>query len=294
MANTITGMVKILNTNFLVDQSNTITISTGTTEDNLYDFDRDTKWQSVGSNDITTETVTVTFTSAQTISRIMLLQMNFDTFNVQYLNGSTWTDFTNVYDETASGSAVYGTAVYGTGTYGGGNVMTGIHFSGNTDTTKYFEFDSVSTTQIRIQINTTITANAEKEMVELYIGTETGTFVEDWFGAPNNNKPIVSNTNALYLKKSNGGMIKYEKSDKFSTNVSLKELLNTADQTIMNTMYDNGEFAILPCGGVPYVQRGMRLQDFFHVVIEGNLEGEFAIGRDSNIGMNYNFVLWER
>jgi hypothetical protein len=59
-------------------------------------------------------------------------------------------------------------------------------------------------------------------------------------------------------------------------------------------MFDLGQFAILPCGAVPYTQRGMRLVDFYHVVLQGNEQQRFSVGRVENMGLDFNFQLMEQ
>lgn len=126
------------------------------------------------------------------------------------------------------------------------------------------------------------------------MGAEIGTFTEDITSSPNSYLPILSETRSIYITKSNGGTIKYERGDKYRASVTLVEMLETADQDIVNTMYQDGQFAILPCGAVPYTQQGWRMQDFFNVIIRGNKEAQFAIGRVADIGLNYSFELLEQ
>jgi hypothetical protein len=276
MANTITGMVKVFYNNYLVDYANTITLSSGTNSNYLYDFDRSTKWQSSGSNDTTTESIIVTFTSSQSISRLLFINENWKDYHVYYWNGSDYADFASVYKDATTA------------------VASSISATANTNTSLYYEFTEVSTTKIKIEITKTLTTDAEKYLYELYIGKEIGTFTADLASLPNSIKPVYSNTNAIYNKKSNGGIIKYERSNKFNAQFDIKELLNTADQTIINIMYDQGQFAILLCGSIPYTQRGWRNQDLFNVIIDGNEQVEFSIGRVAMMGLSHSFVLLEQ
>ena len=273
----ITGMMKVLYQNKLLTEAFTLTASTNNAAGvNLYDLDRDTKWRSSGSNDTVTETITAVFTYSQTIDRILLLGMNFKEFTIKYWNGSSYVNFSNVIEAygVSAGSAISSTT--------------------NTSTSKYYEVTPVSTLRVQISILKTITAGQEKEMMELYIGDEIGTFLEDVFSSPSKFEATYSDTNSTYLTKSNGGTIKYERSDKYNAKVKLSELWETNDQGIVNTMYDEGQFAIYPCGGIPYTQYGMRAQDLYHVIIRGNLELAFAVGRDSALGLNYQFELLEQ
>ena len=292
-------MIKILYNNYLIDFGNTITALSGSASlTNLTDLDRSTAWQSQSSSDAITELIEIEFDDAQDLDRLMLIEMNFKDFHVWYWDEAAWADFTNVY--TNIDSAVSDYTYEGAGvTYGGAGVVygtgiTGIVDSDNSLSTRYFEFDSVNTTKIRIECTYTITANDEKELNELYLGEEIGTFVQDLTSKPCKYRPVRSDTRSTYRTKSNGGTIKYERGDKYRTKISVKELLNSADQTIYYAMFDQGQFAILPCGGVPYTERGWRLQDFYHVVIKGDETAEFAIGRVSDLGINDEFELLEQ
>jgi hypothetical protein len=277
MARTITGMMKIFKQNFLAAEALTFSVTSGAASiDNIKDFDKNTKWVSVGSDDLTTEVITITFTNSVTINRLLLLNMNFKNFSAEYWNGSIWTDFTNVYSDATS------------------SVKSEISETANTENSKYYEFDEVTTTKVRVSATETFIANAEKFLHEMYVGSEIGTFIDDITSSPNKYKPIVSNTRSTYITKSNGGMIKYERGDKYNVKVDIKELFNTEDQDIVNTMYDDGQFAIYPCGAIPYSQRGWRAQDLYNVIIRGNNQAEFAVGRVAAIGTNYSFEWWEQ
>jgi len=316
MTNSITGYFKALKQNYLVTNTVTLTASTGTaTIENIKDFDKETAWSSVGSNDTVKETIDIVFTSAVTVDRLVLLQMNFKYFGVFFWDGGQWKNFTGVHSVLSPATvpgAIYGTDVYGTGTYGftpsNGAVYgtskygsaiyaepgAGIQETENNDTSKYYEFSLVTTTKIRIEVLRTITPDAQKELVELYIGKEIGTFVDDITSSPNAYQPVLSDARAIYLTKSNGGTVKYVRGSKYFASVELNQMLYTSDQNIINTLYDDGQFAILPCGAVPYAQEGWRLQDFFNVVIKGNQEAIFSVGRVADMGMSYVFELLEQ
>ena len=295
MANTITGMVKILKQSFFLTKGFTLAVLTGSsTKDNIFDLDRATQWTSSGSNDSTLETVIVTFTTAQSINRLMIIDMNFKQFNIQYWDGTAYTDFTGVFDTAPSNTGVYGTGTYGSTVYGTEGTTSAINFLINGDTTKYFEFDTVSTTQVRISVTKTIATDAEKFLHQFYVGAEIGTFIDDITSSPNSYSAVKSASRSNYIPLSNGGTVKYKRSDKYASKFKLKELWETSDQDIVNAMYDDGQFAILPCGAVPYIQRGWRLEDLFHVIIQGDLESDFSIGRVADIGLEYQFSLLEQ
>ena len=90
----VTGGIKFFNENKIKDGS-----AVGSTGDAsakyVLDLDVDTFWRSVGSNDSTTETLTVTFGSI-TLDRILILDCNFKAFTIKYDSGGSFTHFANV------------------------------------------------------------------------------------------------------------------------------------------------------------------------------------------------------
>lgn len=274
---TITGNFKVFYKNYLVDYGNAITVLSGSTSvSNMYDFDRNTRWASSGSNDTTTEYIEIEFETSQSINRIMLLNMNWKEFTIQYDNAG-WQNFTNVYSYKSDSPA------------------SSINITTNSDVARYFEFDAVTTSKIRIEILKTITANQEKYLYELYIGKEIGTFIDDITSKPNDYGAIASYKRAQYLEKSNGGLIKIERADKYQAKVNLKQIWDTNDLTILQSMFDLGEVAIYPCGAYPQyaLERGWRIQDVYHVMIKGDEQSEFDVGRDKTLGQNFKFDLLE-
>lgn len=273
---TITGNIKILYKNFLIDYANLITVSTGTTSSSyIKDLDRSTKWISSGSDDSTQEFIEVEFDTEQDISRIILMNFNWKQFQIKY-DSSGWQNFTNVYS-------------YKTDT-----AQSSINITNNSSDGRYFEFDSVNTKKIRFYIDKTITADAEKYIYEIYIGSEIGTFIDDITSKPSDFQATASVKLSQYIQKSNGGVIKIDKSDKFKATANLKQISETTDLGIIHNMYDFGEFAIYLCGGDGYtLERGWRLKDLYHVIIKGDEPSDFDIGRVSSVGQNFKFDLLE-
>jgi hypothetical protein len=126
----ITGGVKFFGDNVaLYEAGGYVIASTGQVVAlNIIDKLSYTSWRSVGSNDSTVETLVVTFGSS-TITRLLLLNHNWKNFTVQYWNGSTWVNFTSVVGLDGSKSAISETAF--------------------ADNSAYYEFASVTTTQIK-------------------------------------------------------------------------------------------------------------------------------------------------
>lgn len=275
MANTITGMFKVFYKNSIIDYANAVTASSGSaTLPNLYDLDRSTRWISSGSNDSTTEYIEFVFDNAQTFNRIAILNCNWKNFQIKYDSGGVYTNFSTVYSKKSDVASA-----------------SSINITNNTDIARYFEFASVTTTKIRFYIDTTMTTNAEKYVYEIYLGQEIGTFIADLTSKPNDYAVLASYKRAQYLEKSNGGMIKIERADKYRAKANLKQIWDVADLVILQTMYDYGEVAIYPCGAYEQytTERGWRIQDFYHVLVMGDEPSDFDIGRDKNIGQNFKF-----
>jgi len=294
MTNLITGMMKVLKKNYLITNSNTISVTSGSgTISNIYDLNKATRWQSSGASDIVTEIIEIEFNSAVAINAMAFLNFNWKEFQAFYDSGGAWTEFEGVYsDEGFIIGDVYGTGIYGSASYG---MTDKLKYTDNSRDSRYFEFTEVSSlTKIRIETTATQTANQEKSLYELYIGKTIGTFTEDLACYPNSYEAISRYTNNSVLEKSNGGSVRIEKSDKYRSVLSIRELWETNDQELIENMIDEGEFNIYPSGGSgEYTINGWRARDMYNVVFVGDLQAQHAVGRDSNIGYNYDFELRE-
>ncbi len=114
------------------------------------------KWSSVGSDDTTVETITISFPAAVQITRIFLADFNWKEFTVKF--GGVPTDFTNV--------------VGIDGALGGGIAET--VFARDT---AYYEFDAVTTDTIEITVTKTQVVDEEKTLVMFIATEELGTLV---------------------------------------------------------------------------------------------------------------------
>lgn len=130
-----------------VNGDDTFTISSGATgQANLYDWDRATTWQSVGSDDTTNETIEVEFyegsdTIDRDFDRLILLDTNIKDFELEYWNGSTWVSIGDT------------------------------DIDNNADTNVYISFTKItSVSKVRFNMLKTITADQEKYISELIIG----------------------------------------------------------------------------------------------------------------------------
>ncbi len=277
MSNTITGFTKVFYKNFLVDQGNSITVSSrATTANYIKDLDRATRWLSSGSDDLTQESIVIAFDYPQTIDRIMLLNFNFKKYTIKYDN-SGWTNFSNVYTTKT------------------GNVASAISETTNADNARYYEFTPVTTSQIQILVDETIVADAEKYLYELYIGEEIGTFKLDVACLPNSFDFTSSFKKSQLLEKSNAGMIKIDRADKMRGELDLKQVYEATDLAIIYEMLDFGEVAIYPCGADTHytTERGWRMQDLYHVIIDADQDSNFSVGRDKTLGQDFKIKMME-
>lgn len=229
---TITGNVKFFGMN-QIDENATFTFTSANTNlaSYLYDRNRNTKLTSSGSNDATNEDWVIDFGSSKTFNRLWVDNHNIKSGNIQYWDGAAYQNFS-----------------------------TAVTWSANTATTSYFEFDSVSTTKIRLRGSTTITTNAEKQVGELRAFTELGTMGTNASGvqqefydkAQQNEGATGGNIFILFGSKYRAS---WPFTDADATDVALLYTLKTLGTP----------FFIYPCGGSGQTDVGFRLQDMFYV-----------------------------
>jgi len=272
----ITGMMKVLETNYLIELGPTLTASSNNDYvGNIYDLDDETFWVSTGTDDTTTETIEIDFGASTTFNRIHLKGINWKEYKIQWLDGATWTDITILDSDLTTDEAT-------------------IVYTANTYTSRYFEVN-VTTEKILISATKTIVADEEKELIEFYVGNEVGTFDADLTSSPNSYDPQTFTNNAVILQKSNAGSLRISRGKKYQASFRIRQLWETADRTLIQNMYLAGSFVIYPCGGYRhYDDYGFRIDDFYHVVWSGNFSNPFSVGRDKLMGIDISFELLER
>lgn len=208
------------------------------------------KWSSVGSDDTTVETITITMPAAVTISRIFLVDHNWKEFTVKFDGG---TDFTTV--------------VGIDGALGGGIAETAF-----VRDTAYYEFDAVTATTIEITVTKTQVVDEEKTLVLFIVTEELGTFT----GFPQH-RGVRLNRNDK-IERAISGRMHVEKSyESASLQLTLKtyasgttDATGQADLDLLDTLHDlNIPFIVWSNGGVPsnfrFEQRGWRLKDVYQM-----------------------------
>lgn len=173
-------------------------------QDYILNFDKGFSWASSGSNDSTTETLTITLNATQPVDRLFMINHNFKDFRITYNGGN---EFSNVKTVEFWG---YGEFVDEDGnnfTDENGNkfasdalndcdaafniTANNIDIIGYNKNTSYFEFDSVDISTIEISINNTQVVDAEKTLTIFSVNEEIGTFSNH--GLDKNNPSIDHN-----------------------------------------------------------------------------------------------------
>ncbi len=248
----ISGGAKFFTRNYALEATGgTITASTGTAvQDYAIDKNPLTFWTSVGSNDSTTETLTLVFAS-QTINRVILQNHNFKDFNIQYWNGSAYTHFSSVVGLDGSKANITETAF--------------------ADDTAYYEVASVTTTRLRIQVLKSLVVDAQKFISQVIACYELGTLqgyplVKGMKFSRNERIKQMLSGRVLVQKGIESFAVKLD-FEKYPTSLS-------ADLDLALTLHDaNDPFLIWLCGGrrgssyFRYTARGFRLRDVYCVQV---------------------------
>jgi hypothetical protein len=213
-----------------------------------------TYWQSSGSDDLTTETITVTFNKSVTIDRILLNRINFKEFTVKYDVTGTPTDFTNVVGLD-------------------GALVGGISETAFADETAYYEVDSITTTGVQITATKTQTADQEKIIYNLFTTTELGT-LESYPDI----QGLQFNRNSKKAKVLSGLNNIQKSFDVGSFNLNFKSHPSQSDMNLITTLYDEeNSFLVWLCGGrrgttyFRYEVKGYRLRDILNMQVDGSI-----------------------
>ena len=154
-ATDILGGVKFFAKNkALFRDGNTASASSNDTAAKLMlDISKYTRWESLASNDLTTEAITINFSSAKTLDRLIFTEHNLKAFTITYNSG---TEFTNVNNLD-------------------GDIVGGIAETDYNLDTAYYRFDSVSVSSIVISATTAQVVDAQKYITQFIATAELGT-----------------------------------------------------------------------------------------------------------------------
>lgn len=251
----ISGGVKFFGENAcLIDGAASIAVSSGSAvKDYAIDKNAASFWTSVGSNDITQESLVVTFGSTS-ISRILLVDHNFKGFTVKYWDGAAYQHFAGV--------------------VGLDGTKTNITETAFADTTAYYEVTPVTTTRLQILVTTAQTVNAQKYIATIFASTELGTLV----GFPKIDAVQVNrNPRTMTMLSGKVNIVKSNQVFACTLNFSPYSVGSAyvADLDLMMTLFDRATpFHIWLSGGrrgtgyYSYTLRGWRLKDLFRVQMD--------------------------
>ena len=256
---TIDGNIKIFElSKALLKDGATSAASTGAaSEDNIIDFSKITRWQSVGSDDTTEETVTIVFQESARLSRLLFLDFNFKSYTVT----------PSVVDEIVDGS---GSAITDEGSVEiTDNTTQVIQFSNVTSSTnsisatgiaetdfelesQYYEFNDLYCSGLVIKATKTQPSEGLGDQEKycyrciptIEIDSNRGTFEQ--FPKLTNTTDFKS-INSVNL----AGKNKIQKLDStFSATLSFPLATVQNDIRIMNFIRNtNTDFILFPCGG---------------------------------------------
>jgi hypothetical protein len=274
----LTGGISFFNRSMCLAADGTTVIASSGDASSSRALDRNpfTYWRTSGSNDTLTETLTVNFTEDKTFNRIFLIDHNFKNFTVEYDVAGVWTDFASV-------SGING-------------ALANITETNYALDTSYYEFTEVTTGAIRVSIDTTQTANAEKYLNQLIVTSELGTLE----GYPEISSVELSRN--LRVQKMLSGRVLTQKSDEYfqaelrfrNYPASLSDDIDLAFR--LHDLEDN--FLVWICGGrqgSTYFRkqmRGYRLKDVIPVQLVKAIEPTYSNSVYVNT-VNFNIALQE-
>lgn len=210
------------------------------------------RWESIGSDDTTTETLVLSFPSAVSISRIFLLGHNLKNFSITSADGS----FSNV------------TSLDGTG-------LSGISETAYNRSMAYYEFDALSLDDLTVTMDTTQTADEQKHLTQIICTNEIGTLL----GFPV--VPSVRISRNLTKDKTITGRSIIEKGyESHSFDMRLNNYPYQADIDILDSLHNREDpFLVWLCGGVidnfRIQQRGWKLEDLLQMQINEDMQNGY-------------------
>lgn len=256
----------------------TVTASTGTvSEDYILNFNKAFAWQSDGSDDTTTETLTITFVSAQTIDSLFLLNHNFKQFNITYNGGSNFTNVktVNLYevgffaDDSGDVLTDENGAYFDDGEEDEFSITADeIYADDYPQNTSYYEFDSVSVSTIEISVTTTQVADEEETLNIFSAQNIIGNFS---FAGIDKNNPNINYNTRQYVNILNKPFVR-KGIPTFAASLRVPFTSIQADVDLIETLQDSDDdFIIWLCGGklgTDYFSvnaRPYRLEDVYRV-----------------------------
>lgn len=206
-------------------------------------------WGTGGSSDAGNSTLEIVLQDEVTVTDILLVNMNFKAYTLQYWNGSAYVDFS-----------------------------TPINVSNNATTTKHHNFTEVSSSQFKLIVTGTMTADQDKLMSQLIITKRLGQFSSQPFiKRPKQDK-------GRKVRRMLSGRSNVTKTiGTFGCALSFPAFKSSTDYDLIETMFEsfNGFLVWLCAGDVSEFYgdiQGFRLKDIYLMNCANDLDTEFLQG----------------
>lgn len=266
----ITGGVKFFDKNkALFKYGNAVSASTNDgAAKYLLSPNKYVRWESIGSDDTTVETLTINFKKTTTLDRLFLVSHNLKDYSITYNGGSLFTGVSGL----------------------DGDLVGNIIETAYDKNTSYYKFDSVSVDSIEITATKTQTANQEKFITQ-FIGTvEIGTLA----GFPRVQN-VRHDRNIKGDKVLSGREVIQPGYETTSFDMNFKTYPVQNDISILETLHlREDSYLVWLCGGrygsdhFTVEQRGWRLADIYNMKGNRPLDADFARGIYQN-GVDVRF-----
>lgn len=274
MAECLAGQIRFFKKNKL-DLSNTlasITVTDATATNTGQDFvdflrnrNNTSAWVTTGSDDAALTQLDVDFTDERDFDTIFLIKHNFADYTIQYWDGALYQDFSEP-----------------------------ISVTGNTAATSFHQFDTVSTSKLRLIIQGTMVADADKKMFQ-FIATEklaTGQ-LEGW---PVIRRPRL-NTNKKISTMLSGKVNVTESIGGFGFDAQVRNWTIDSDLNIVEEIYFGRRGVLVWLSGgdedqFRFKRFGYRDEDIFQMRAVNDYSPEWVSGVYKN-GLRINMRLQE-
>lgn len=259
----ITGGVKFFGKNLVLEEDGGSIVASSGDIVSAYAIDKNpvTFWESVGSDDATTETLTLTFDEVE-IDRLILQNHNWKDFNVQYWTGAAWAHFASVVGLDGAKANITETAF--------------------AQDTAYYEFTQVTTTKLRIQVLKTQDADDQKYISQVIACVELGT-LQGWPAI----RGVKHSRNERRKEMLSGKVLVQKGIDSFACKIDFQNYPASyaADLNLAMDLFDREDpFLVWLCGGAygstkfKYTHRGFRLRDVYLMQVSKDVPVDYMGG----------------
>lgn len=221
------------------------------------------KWQSIGSDDTTTETITISLSGSPTISRLFIIGHNMKDFEIS-VSGVNITGLNSGYNSRNNGEAPLAVLVSGD-----------IDQDDYDTDVAYYEFDAIVADDIVITCSKTQIADAEKFISRIIATTEIGTL---------RGYPEIKGVSIDPNQRGETTISGYEHIERgvdvAAFNMTLKTHPYQEDIDLIDSLFTRPDpFLVWLCGGLPdqfrLQTRGWRAKDVYQMKINGSAENGY-------------------